>query len=350
MVWTLGSLAHEIGATLIGDSEHTVSAVAPLHLAKPNELSFLSSVKFKSFLVQTSATAVILKPEDQSAFSGNALVMRDPYLGYAKAATLLYPQEKKECGVHPSAVISKSAQISPQATIGAQVVVLDEAVVEAGVSIASGSVIGKKCHIQEEVCIFPNVTVLDRTVIGKRTILNAGVVIGSEGFGFAKEGSRWVKIPQLGRVILGDDVEIGANVTIDRGALEDTVIADGVKIDNLVQVAHNVQVGKDTAIAAQTGISGSTQIGKRCVFAGQVGVAGHLQISDDAFFTGQAMVTKSVKQPGAYSSGIPALPRAEWQRNAIRFKKLNESVARLKELEQRIQQLEQMIGEKNRNG
>jgi UDP-3-O-[3-hydroxymyristoyl] glucosamine N-acyltransferase len=230
-------------------------------------------------------------------------------------------------------VVAASARIDPSAWIGPTAVVEDEAQIGPRVYVGPGCIIGANCRIGEDSRLTARVTLCEGSLVGKRALIQPGAVIGREGFGFAKDGEHWVRIPQLGRVRVGDDVEIGANTTIDRGALEDTVIAAGVKLDNLIQIGHNCQIGENTAMAACSGVSGSTRIGRNCTIAGAVGMAGHLDIGDDVHFTGMAMVTRSFADPGVYSSGIPAMPNTEWRRNAARFRHLDELVKRVKRLE-----------------
>jgi len=216
-------------------------------------------------------------------------------------------------------------------------VVEDQVVVGPGVYVGPGCILGAGSEIGAASRLVARVTLCERTLVGRRVLLHPGCVIGREGFGFAKEGDRWVRIPQIGRVRLGDDVEIGANTTVDRGAIEDTLIADGAKIDNLIQIGHNVQIGENTAMAACSGISGSTRIGRNCTIAGAVGMAGHLEIGDDVHFTGMAMVTRSFTAPGSFSSGIPAMPSAAWRRAVARFRQLDELAQRLAQIERQLQ-------------
>ena len=204
------------------------------------------------------------------------------------------------------------------------------------VFVGPGCILGEGVRIDADSRLVARVTLCGRTQVGKRALLHPGAVVGRSGFGFAKDGERWVRIPQVGRAVLGDDVEIGANTTVDRGAIEDTVIGDGVKLDNQIQIGHNVRIGEHTAMAANTGISGSTRIGRNCTISGAVGMAGHLEIGDDVHFTGMSMVTRSFPEPGSYSSGIPAMPSGEWRRNVARFRRLDELAHRLKQLEARV--------------
>jgi UDP-3-O-[3-hydroxymyristoyl] glucosamine N-acyltransferase len=247
-------------------------------------------------------------------------------------------------GRHPSAVIAEGATIDPSAWIGPLCVVDEGAEIGPRVFVGPGSLVGAGCRIGEDSRLVARVTLCQGTLVGRRALLHPGCVIGREGFGFAQEGSHWLRVPQLGRAILGDDVEVGANSAVDRGALGDTVIADGVKIDNLIQIGHNVQIGEDTAMAACSGISGSTRIGRHCTIGGAVGMAGHLEIGDDVHFTGMAMVTRSFTQPGTYSSGIPAMPSAEWRRAVVRFRQIEDLARRLKRLEEQVATNEQPLG------
>jgi len=248
---------------------------------------------------------------------------------------LLHPEPAVVGGRHPSAVVADSARVDPSAWIGATAVVEEDAEIGPRVFVGPGSIVGAGCRIGADSRLVARVTLCTRTRVGKRVLLQPGAVIGREGFGFAKDGECWVRIPQLGGVRLGDDVEIGANTTVDRGALEDTLIADGVKLDNLIQIGHNCSIGEHTAMAACSGISGSTEIGRNCTLGGAVGMAGHLRIGDNVHFTGMAMVTRSFTEPGVYSSGIPAMPSVEWRRNVARFRHLDELARRLKGLEEK---------------
>jgi UDP-3-O-[3-hydroxymyristoyl] glucosamine N-acyltransferase len=333
VAWTLHDLAAAIGAELRGNGAIEVDHIAPLNQAGATALSFLTSAKYRDHLAQTQAAAVILKPVDAEHYAGSALLMDDPYLGYARAAQTLFPDALVEPGIHPSAVVDATAKIDPSACIAANAVIGAGAEVGAGVYIGPLSYVGDACIVGEASRLVARVTLLGRSVVGRACLLHAGCVIGDDGFGFARDSTTWVKIPQLGRVVLGDRVEVGNNTTIDRGALGDTVIEDGVKLDNLIQIAHNVHIGANSAFAAQVGIAGSTSFGARCTVAGQAGVAGHLQIADDVHFTGQAMVTKSVGEAGVYSSGLPAEANRKWRRTVARVHGLEQLQARVEALE-----------------
>ncbi|MGQ9660486.1 MAG: UDP-3-O-(3-hydroxymyristoyl)glucosamine N-acyltransferase [Thermochromatium sp.] len=331
---SLGELAARLGVTLRGDGEVVVDHVAQLDSAGPGSLSFLGDPAYRAHLVKTGASAVILKASDTSSDVQVPVLLSDnPYLTFARAARLLHPEPEVIGGLHPSAVVDPSAQVDPTAWIGPLTVLEAKVVIGPRVFIGPGCILGEGVEVGADSRLVARVTLCAGTRVGQRALIHPGAVIGREGFGFAKDGERWVRIPQLGRALLGDDVEIGANTTIDRGTIGDTVIGHGVKLDNHIQIGHNVIIGDHTAIAANTGISGSTRIGRNCTIAGAVGVAGHLEIGDNVHFTGMAMVTRSFKEPGVYSSGIPAMPNAEWRRNAVRFKHLDELTRRLKQLE-----------------
>ena len=261
------------------------------------------------------------------------MVVSDPYLGYARTAAILNPPLVTQGGIHPAASIAPGSTLHPSAAVGAGCVVEEGAAIGSQVVLGPGCYIGRGATIGDGSRLTANVTVCHGSVIGKRVQIQPGVVIGGDGFGLANDQGVWIKIPQLGRVVIGDDVEIGANTTIDRGALDDTVIEDGVKLDNQIQVAHNVRIGAHTVIAACTGISGSTRIGRRCVIGGGVGIVGHLEIADDVQITGMSFVHKSLPEAGVYSSGTPLEPTQQWRKNFIRFHKLDDLVRRVRHLE-----------------
>ncbi|HFD79397.1 MAG TPA: UDP-3-O-(3-hydroxymyristoyl)glucosamine N-acyltransferase [Gammaproteobacteria bacterium] len=330
---SLAELAREIDATLAGDGEIRVSRLATLQQAGPGALSFLANPRYRKYLETTRASAVIVG-RDQRVASDVALLRCDhPYAAWARAARLLVPAETVEPGVHPTAVVDPAAQIDPTARVEALAVIGADARVGAGARIGPACIIGEGVHIGADSHLLARVTVLARARIGARVILHPGVVIGSDGFGLAAVDGVWEKVPQVGSVRIGDDVEIGANTTVDRGSPGDTVIGEGVKIDNQVQVAHNVEIGAHTAIAACVGISGSTRIGRYCTLAGGVGIVGHLEIADRVQVTGMSMVTHSIRQPGTYSAGTPLMGNRQWRRNAVRIKQLDRLARRVKDLE-----------------
>ncbi|MEH6617292.1 MAG: UDP-3-O-(3-hydroxymyristoyl)glucosamine N-acyltransferase, partial [Porticoccus sp.] len=291
---------------------------------------------YRQYLAETVAGAVILDVDSASEYPGNRLVMDNPYLGYALASAMFDTSPVPQLGIHPSAVAASSTRIGdnvavgPNAVLGENVVIGAGSRIGAGVVIGDGSVIGDNCRISANVSIYHGVT------IGDQVTIHSGAVIGADGFGFAHSQGRWVKIYQLGGVVIGSRVEIGACTTIDRGALDDTVIEDGVILDNHVQIAHNVHVGENTAMAGCSGISGSTVVGKNCIFAGQSGVVGHVTLCDGVHLTGGTIVTKSLTEPGSYSSGTAFSKSDDWRKNAVRFNQLDDLVRRVRQLEKKL--------------
>lgn len=326
---TLGELSDISGARLVGDSECVITAVNTLGLAKKDEISFLSNRHYAHLLLQTKASAVILAEDDLKDCSTNALVSNAPYLVYAKVANYLYPVKQRLGAIDKRAVIGQECSIDHTSTISANVVIGDNVVINAGTYIGPGCVIAENVCIDENTILYANVTVCRDVTIGKNVILHPGVVIGADGFGLAQENGQWLKIPQIGSVTLGDDVEVGANSTIDRGAIGDTIISDGVKIDNQVQIGHNAFVGEDTAIAGCVALAGSARIGKRCQIGGASSINGHIEITDDVIITGMSGVPNSIKSPGVYSSAIPVTDNKIWKRNIIRFKNLDEIIKKI---------------------
>lgn len=334
--YTLRQLAARLGAELRGNPELLISGLATLQDAQPEQLSFLANAQYKKYLADTKAGAVILHPTEVEGFSGNCLVIANPYLAYAQLSHLFDRKPLPKAGIHPSALVAEDAFVDPTASVGAY------AVIESGVSIGAGVVIGAHCfigarsQIGENGWLAPRVTLYHDVRVGRRVVIQSGAVIGGEGFGFANHQGQWKKIAQLGGVSIGDDVEIGANTTIDRGALADTIISNGVKLDNQIMIAHNVQIGEHTAMAACVGISGSTKIGRHCTIAGGVGMVGHIEVCDNVFVTGMTMVTRSITEPGAYSSGTAMQPAAEWRKSAARIRHLDDMARRLQLLEKTV--------------
>jgi len=338
MSWPLSQLADYVDGELVGDGQCQISGVATITNAGTGDLTFLANDRYRRYLSETRASAVIVSPNDRKRCPTACIVTPNPYLAFARIATLLHPLPRRSGGIHPLAFVDPDAMVSESAWVG------PFAVVQAGTKIGDHCEIGPHCIIGEQSelgsgCrLIGNVTICDHCSLGDHVILHPGVVIGSDGFGMANENGKWIKVPQMGRVVIGSDVEIGANTTIDRGALDDTVIEDGVKLDNQIQVAHNVRIGAHTVIAACTGISGSTDIGQRCIIGGGVGAAGHLEIADDVHITGMTMVTKSIREPGVYSSGMPVSSNREWRRNMARLHQLENIVQRIKRLEDNVDQ------------
>jgi len=333
--YTLRELATGLDATIQGDPNCIVTGVGTIQQANANQITFLTNPLYKKYLASTSAAVVVLQPCDAEECPVNALVTRDPYYAYSKIAAYFVDKPQSIVGIHESAVVGKNCKIDTSASIGANcvlgnnVTVGAHAVIEAGCVINNESIIGEYTHLDA------NVTVYDKVQIGKRVKIASGVVIGSDGFGLAKHAGVWHKVPQLGTVIIGDDVEIGANCTIDRGAIEDTIIENGVKLDNLIQVGHNVRIGENTAIAGCVGIAGSAVIGKNCMIGGAAGIGGHITIADNVVITGMTAVSKSIRESGVYSSGVGGLTtNAEWRKNSARFHRLDQLVERIKKLEE----------------
>ncbi|HEB99880.1 MAG TPA: UDP-3-O-(3-hydroxymyristoyl)glucosamine N-acyltransferase [Thiotrichales bacterium] len=337
---TLNELAHEVGGRVVGDGSVVIRGVCTLQQGQAGHIAFLANPRYRRFLPDTRAAAVILKEEDLPQCPVPALVVPDPYVAYARIAALLSPLHRATPGVHETAVVAEDAEIDPAASIGPLAVVGEGARIEADVQVGAGSVVGAGVHVGEGTRLVANVTLCDGVRIGRNCLIHPGAVIGADGFGIAKDGERWIKVPQLGSVWIGDNVEIGANTTVDRGALEDTVIEEGAKLDNQIQVAHNVHIGAHTAIAGCVGISGSAHIGRNCMLAGGVGVVGHLEITDNVVVTGMSMVTKSITEPGVYSSGLAAVPNDQWNRIYARMRRLDEMARRLQKLEKKLAALE----------
>jgi UDP-3-O-[3-hydroxymyristoyl] glucosamine N-acyltransferase len=336
MVYTLGQLAERLGAVLHGAPDKPISGLATLQEAGADQLSFLANTQYRKFLPASQAGAVLLTAADAEGYAGNALVVANPYLAYAELSHLFDRKPQALPGVHPTAVVAADAQVDASASVGAYAVIESGAQIAAGVTVGAHCVVGARSVIGEGGWLAPRVTLYHDVRIGKRVVIQSGAVIGGEGFGFANEKGVWQKIAQIGGVSIADDVEIGANTTVDRGALSDTLIGNGVKLDNQIMVAHNVQIGDNTAMAGCVGISGSTKIGKNCMIAGGVGMVGHIEVCDNVFVTGMTMVTRSITEPGSYSSGTAMQPAAEWRKSAARIRQLDDMARRLLQLEKQL--------------
>ncbi|HHH9524585.1 TPA: UDP-3-O-(3-hydroxymyristoyl)glucosamine N-acyltransferase [Pseudomonas aeruginosa] len=334
--YTLGQLAAHVGAEVRGDADLPIQGLATLQEAGPAQLSFLANPQYRKYLPESRAGAVLLTAADADGFAGTALVVANPYLAYASLSHLFDRKPKAAAGIHPTAIVAADAEVDPSASVGAYAVIESGARIGAGVSIGAHCVIGARSVIGEGGWLAPRVALYHDVTIGARVSIQSGAVIGGEGFGFANEKGVWQKIAQIGGVTIGDDVEIGANTTIDRGALSDTLIGNGVKLDNQIMIAHNVQIGDHTAMAACVGISGSAKIGRHCMLAGGVGLVGHIEICDNVFVTGMTMVTRSITEPGSYSSGTAMQPAAEWKKSAARIRQLDDMARRLQQLEKRL--------------
>lgn len=331
-MYRLDELVARLGGELRGDGSVSVCRVAPIDSAGPGDISFLANPRYAARLQSCKAAALLVKKEAADKTSLPVIITPDPYLYFAQVARLLNPAVLPQNGIHSSAVLL--SPVPDDVHVGAGVVIAENvtvhpgAVISAGVSIGAGAVIGANTFIHPRVTIYPDCR------LGARCIVHSGAVIGADGFGFARQADgSWLKIPQVGRVILGDDVEVGANTTIDRGALGDTVIGDGVKLDNQIQIAHNVRIGDHTAIAGCVGIAGSTVIGKRCMIGGQAGIVGHLEICDDVVVSAGTLVFKSIRKPGVYTSSLPVQTHADWVKNFAHLRHLDTMAARLRAIE-----------------
>lgn len=334
-LFKLGDIVRQLGGELIGDPHVRIHQVATLESARSTDIAFLAQSRYLPQLSQTRAAAVILGPEARDASSLPRIISANPYAYFAKVSMLLNPPAAVEPGIHKSAVVDKSARVAKSASIGACAVIGKEAQIADSASIGPGCFIGDGASIGAGSRLHANVTVYHECRIGARCIVHSGVVIGSDGFGIAKEEGVWKKIPQIGRVLIGDDVEIGANTTIDRGALDDTVIADGVKLDNQIQIAHNVRIGANTAIAACVGIAGSAKIGSNCALGGASMIYGHITLADNVNVSAGTLIMKSLEQPGTYTGVYPFSSHQRWLRNAAHLRQLDDLVKRVRELEGR---------------
>ncbi|MGC2517965.1 MAG: UDP-3-O-(3-hydroxymyristoyl)glucosamine N-acyltransferase [Burkholderiales bacterium] len=338
-IYRLGEIAAQLGGELVGDPDTLIRSIATLQSAGPGDLAFLSHARYRRQLRATRAAAVVLAHAERDATSLPRILCGDPYVYFARVAQLLHPQTRPAPGVHPAAVIDAGATVPASAAVG------PGCHVGRGVRLGENVVIGPGCCLGEGVEIgdgsrlHASVTVYQRCAVGKRAVIHAGAVIGSDGFGMALDDGRWIKIPQTGRVIVGDDVEIGANTTIDRGALDDTIIEDGVKLDNQIQIGHNVRIGAHTAMAGCVGIAGSARIGRHCTVGGGAVILGHLEIADHVNISAATLVTKSIRNPGTYTGAYPIAPNREWARAAAHLRNLDELVERVGALEKKFSEL-----------
>ncbi len=335
--YTLAEIAQHIGATLQGHGDIVVRGLATLGGADQDQISFLNNSKYTKYLAATKAAAVICSQEHAALCPVNALVLADPYMGYAKAAQLFAPSTQRSAGIDPTVVVGEGCVIAATAAIGPRVVLGDGVTVGEHTVLHPGVVVGDRVSIGDHCVLYPNVSLYHDVQIGHHVMIHAGAVIGSDGFGMARDPKGvWVKIPQLGTVEIHDHVEIGANTTIDRGALENTIIGRGAKLDNQIQIGHNVVIGEHTAMAACTGVSGSAKIGKHCIISGMVGIAGHIELVDGTVITGMTKVSKSISKPGIYSSGTTVESHRSWLKNAVRFKQLDDMAQRLADVEKNM--------------
>ncbi|MBL8398789.1 MAG: UDP-3-O-(3-hydroxymyristoyl)glucosamine N-acyltransferase [Candidatus Accumulibacter sp.] len=331
----LDQIVARLGGLLEGDGSVVVSQVGSLQSAKPGQITFLAHAKFRAQLAGTGASAVIVAPAFAAATALPRIVHPNPYAYYARVTALLNPPPSPRLGVQAGAIVHSILPAS--ASVGENTVIGRQVTFGENVTIHAGCVIGDGVTIGDDSLLYPRVVVYHDCLIGKRAIIHSGAVIGADGFGFAKDGDRWQKIPQIGRVVIGDDVEIGANTTIDRGALDDTVIGDSVKLDNQIQIGHNVHLGEQTALAGCVGIAGSTRIGRRCTIGGAGMISGHLELADDVHISAGSLVMRNLRQPGQYTSIFPLEAHHDWLHNAAQIKRLARLAERVAELEKKLQ-------------
>lgn len=334
--YRLGEIVARLGGDLLGNPEIEIGRIATLEGAGPGDLTFLSNARYRLQLRDTRASAVILAHGERDATALPRILCEDPYLYYARAAQLLGADRRPAPGVHPQAVVEPGALVPASAAVGPFCRVGAGARLGERVVIESGCSIGKDVQIGEDSRLYSSVTIYPRSILGKRAVVHAGVVIGADGFGMAQDAGRWIKIPQTGRVVIGDDVEIGANTTIDRGALDDTVIEEGVKLDNQIQIGHNVRVGAHTIMAACVGIAGSARIGRHCAIGGGARIWGHIEIADHVNISATAEVMKSITHAGTYTGVLPAAESREWARMVAHLRGIDGLVRRLRALEDRL--------------
>jgi len=320
--FTLAQITSQLGGRVAGDPQVLIRQVGSLGSAGEGQIAFLANPKYRSELTTTRASAVILDPEAQSLTALPRIVCDNPYAYFARLSQLFNPSTTQAPGVHPSACVAQSARLGARVSVGA------------GCAIGEGVVIG------DDSCLYPRVVVYPGCRIGARAIVHAGAVIGADGFGIAKEGGRWLKIPQIGGVAIGDDVEIGANTTIDRGALDDTVIENGVKLDNQVQIGHNCRIGAHTAMAGCAAVAGSADIGSRCTIGAGALVLGHLSICDDVDVSADTVISRSIRKPGTYTGMFPFDDNESWARNTALVRHLAELADRVRALEKHFERKE----------
>ncbi|QIZ77385.1 UDP-3-O-(3-hydroxymyristoyl)glucosamine N-acyltransferase [Ferrimonas lipolytica] len=334
--WTLALLASALGARVQGDSNTLIEGVATLEQAQNGQLAFLANPKYKSQLETTQASAVLLSPANAESYPGNALILDDPYVGFARVAQLLDTTPAAAVGIHPSAIIDPSAELAEGVAVGANAVIEEGVKIGSNSQIGSGCVVGQYSRIGSDTKLWANVTIYHNVTVGSHCIIHSGAVIGSDGFGYANEKGQWIKIPQTGSVVIHDKVEIGANTTVDRGAIDDTVIEQGAIIDNLVQIAHNVIIGAHSAMAGTSAIAGSTRLGRHCIVGGNSAIAGHIEIAPGTHINGMTGVTGSITKPGHYGSVPPMQEVKTWRRNSVRMRQLDEMYRRIRALEKQL--------------
>lgn len=335
--YSLREITSQLGGEVVGDADVVVRRMASLANAGEGDLSFMVDAKYRPLLDSTQASAVVVQSAGLTSLP--CIVTDNPYAYFARVSTLLNPETPSGLGVHPGAYVDASTTVPASASIAAGSVIGSNVRIGENVVIGPGCVIGNEVVLGDHCRLKANVTIYDRCELGRRCIVHSGVVIGADGFGYAHDGGKWIKIPQVGRVLIGDDVEIGANTTIDRGALDDTLIGEGVKIDNLVMIAHNVQIGAHTAIAACAGIAGSAKIGRNCRIGGSTNIVGHLEIANGVTVTSCSMITKPLSKPGTYTGIMPFQTHDKWLRTAVNIRNLDKMLERIAQLEHEIEDL-----------
>jgi UDP-3-O-[3-hydroxymyristoyl] glucosamine N-acyltransferase len=326
---TLGDIAKRFGLELRGDPAQPIAGVATLVHATSEQIGFLANPRYRTQLAATQAGAIVLRAADADAHAGAALIADDPYVAFARIAALFERTPAHTPGIHASASVAPGAKVAASAEVGPFCVIEQDAVIGEGASIGAHCIVGRRCSVGAQSRLVARVTLVQDVTLGQRVLIHPGAVIGADGFGIAFERDHWVKVPQLGGVVIGDDCEIGANTTIDRGALGDTVLEEDVRLDNQIQIAHNVTIGAHTAMAGCSAVAGSARIGRYCLIGGSAGILGHLEIADRVTVTAMSLVTHSIREPGEYSSGTPIQDNRAWRRNAARFKHLDEFVRRV---------------------
>ncbi|KFN41378.1 UDP-3-O-(3-hydroxymyristoyl)glucosamine N-acyltransferase [Arenimonas oryziterrae] len=324
MIHRLSQIAERYSLEFRGDGDAAIGGVATLENAQAGQLAFLANPLYRQQLAATAAGAVVLRAADAEHCPVPCLIAKDPYVAFAKIAALFEPEPVRTAGIHASAVIAADAVVADSASIGAFVSIGARSRIDAGAIVGPGCVVGDDCVVGAGSELVARVTLVTRVRLGQRVRVHPGAVLGADGFGLAMDAGHWIKVPQLGGVVVGDDSEIGANTCIDRGALEDTVLEEDVRLDNQIQIGHNVRVGAHTAMAGCVAVAGSTKIGRYCLIGGGAGIVGHLKICDKVLVTAMSLVTHSISEPGEYSSGTPIQPSRDWRRNAARFKHLDE--------------------------
>jgi UDP-3-O-[3-hydroxymyristoyl] glucosamine N-acyltransferase len=337
--YSLWEIAAQLGGEVLGDGEVAVSRMASLASAKPGDLSFLSDTKYRSLLSSTEASAVVIGTDARDATSLPRIVTENPYAYFARVSSLLNPMTIAEPGIHATAVIDASASVPASASIAAHCHIGRHVQIGESVVIGPGSVIGDHVSIGNGSVLHANVTIYAGCELGSDCVLSSGVVIGADGFGYAEEHGKWVKIPQVGRVIIGNAVEIGANTSVDRGALDDTVIEEGVKLDNLIQIGHNCRIGAHTVIAGCVGIAGSARIGQHCRIGGAAMILGHLEIADGVTVSPGSMITRSLTKADTYTALMPFQPHDKWLKTAAHLRHLDDMATRILRMENELEAL-----------